>query len=118
MKRKKRITIAIVYLSLISTLVTPALAQAGHPEILGISPATGPEGSQVEITGKNLQEASAVLFGSTGAVFQSVSPEELITLDYLLLATIDAEAAVYITFFWAARARMTASATKSRALAM
>jgi hypothetical protein len=34
----------------------------------------------VEVTGKNLQETSAVLFGSISSVFESISPEELILL--------------------------------------
>jgi hypothetical protein len=67
---------AIVYAALISTLC----AQTTPPEILRISPTSGPEGSRIEITGKNLQEASAVLFGSTSSVFQVVSPEKLIML--------------------------------------
>jgi hypothetical protein len=43
-----------------------------QPEILGISPASGPEGTRVEINGKNLAEVSAVLFGTTQAVFDSL----------------------------------------------
>jgi hypothetical protein len=34
----------------------------------------------VEITGKNLQETSAVFFGTTSSTFNLVSPEELITV--------------------------------------
>jgi hypothetical protein len=67
---------AIVYAALISTLC----AQTTRPEILRISPTSGPEGSRVEITGQNLQEASTVLSGSASSVFQIVSPEELIML--------------------------------------
>jgi hypothetical protein len=64
----------------ISLFLTAAIAQTGHPEILGISPTSGPEGSRVEITGKNLQDASAVFVGSTSSVFNRVSAEELITI--------------------------------------
>lgn len=54
--------------------------QSDAPEILRISPTSGPEGSRVEITGNNLQGTSAVLFGTTSAVFKPLSPEELIAL--------------------------------------
>jgi hypothetical protein len=77
----KRIAIAtLVYVLLMSTLSAAEIAQTGRPEILRISPTSGPEGSRVEITGKNLQETSAVFFGSTNSTFTLVSPEELITL--------------------------------------
>jgi hypothetical protein len=78
--RAKRITIAIVSVSLISAPAAPALGQTGPPEILRISPPSGPEGSRVEITGKNLYQASAVFFGTTNSSFRVISPEELITL--------------------------------------
>jgi len=79
--REKRITItAMVYGALISILSAAGVAQSTRPEILRISPTSGPEGSRVEIAGKNLQDASAVFFGSTSSVFLFVSPEELITL--------------------------------------
>jgi hypothetical protein len=78
--RGKRITIAIVCGALLSSLSPAVIAQTTRPEILRISPTSGPEGSRVEITGKNLQEASAILFGATTSVFQFVSPEELAML--------------------------------------
>lgn len=68
---------AIVYASLI---FSAAIAQNSHPEILSISPTSGPEGTRVEITGKNLEEVSAVYFGTANSAFNLVSPEELITL--------------------------------------
>ena len=71
---------AMVYGALLAAVSPAAIAQSTRPEILRISPTGGPEGSRVEITGKNLQEASAVLFGSTSAVFRVVSSEELIIL--------------------------------------
>jgi hypothetical protein len=63
----------------ISLISTGALAQTS-PEILRISPASGPEGSRVEITGKNLRETSTVFFGTTSATFKLVSPEEVLML--------------------------------------
>jgi hypothetical protein len=77
----KRIAIArLVCVLLISTPPVTAIAQTTRPEILRIAPTNGPEGSRVEITGKNLQEASTVFFGTTSSAFNLVSPEELITL--------------------------------------
>ena len=66
--------------TLIATLSALAIAQTSRPEILRISPTSGPEGSRVEITGKNLQEVSAVFLGTTSSTFTLVSPEELIIL--------------------------------------
>ena len=77
----KRIAIArLVCVLLISTPPVAAIAQTTRPEILRISPTSGPEGSRVEITGQNLQEASAVFFGTISSAFRLVSSEELITL--------------------------------------
>ncbi len=55
-------------------------AAAIQPEILGISPITGPEGTRVAISGKNLQNVSAVMFGIIPAAFHPVSPERLIAI--------------------------------------
>jgi hypothetical protein len=63
-----------------AALVSTPSAQTTRPEILRISPTSGPEGSRVEITGKNLQEASAVFLGTTNSAFNPVSSEELIAL--------------------------------------
>ena len=57
-----------------------ALAQSRAPEIIGLLPAGGPEGTHVEISGENLQRAYAVLFGKTQAVFDAASPEKLIAI--------------------------------------
>jgi hypothetical protein len=79
--RSKRITIVtIVYGALITTLPAAVVAQSTRPEILRISPTSGPEGSRVQITGKNLQDASAVFVGSTSSVFNLASAKELITI--------------------------------------
>ena len=52
-------------------------AVAGAPEILRISPTSGPEGTRVEIIGRNLQQTSAVAFGATNATFKLISSEKL-----------------------------------------
>jgi len=75
----RRIAIAMIGV-LISTPLAVVTAQTGRPEILRISPTSGPEGSRVEITGKNLQDVSAVFFGATSSIFLLVSPEGLVTL--------------------------------------
>ena len=76
-----RLVLALVFgAQLILILSAPAVAQTAAPEILRISPTSGPEGSPVEVAGKNLQEVSEVLFGTTNSTFKSVSPEELIVL--------------------------------------
>jgi hypothetical protein len=75
----RRIAIAMIGV-LISTPLAVVIAQTGRPEILRISPTSGPEGSRVEIAGKNLQGVSAVFFGATSSTFSLISPEELITL--------------------------------------
>ncbi len=54
--------------------------QAGPPEVVSISPTSGPEGTRVEINGQNLAGISAVLFGATAAVFQLDSPQKLVAI--------------------------------------
>jgi len=54
-------------------------AQSTRPEILRISPTSGPEGSRVLVTGRNLQGASDVTLGATSSIFSIVSPEQIIT---------------------------------------
>jgi len=75
----KRIAITTIA-ALISTLSAVVIAQSTRPEIFRISPTSGPEGSRVEITGKNLEEASAVLLGANSAYFSIISSETLVTL--------------------------------------
>jgi len=77
---KRKAIAAMAFGTLIATLSALAIAQTSRPEILRISPTSGPEGSRVEITGKNLQEASAVFLGTTSSTFTLVSPEELVVL--------------------------------------
>jgi hypothetical protein len=50
------------------------------PEIIRISPTSGPEGTRVEISGRNLGEVSRVVFGTTSADFRTISEEELIVI--------------------------------------
>ncbi len=71
---------AIVMIACGAALCAVAIAQASRPQILRITPTSGPEGSRVEIIGENLQEASAVLFGGSDATFSIVSPEEIVAL--------------------------------------
>ena len=55
-------------------------AAAAQPEILGIAPANGPEGTRVEISGREMADVSAVRFGETSAVFEVVSSSKLIAI--------------------------------------
>jgi hypothetical protein len=57
-----------------------ARADNDTPEVLRISPTSGPEGSRVEIIGRNLQQATAVVFGGNSSTFKLISPEELIAI--------------------------------------
>jgi IPT/TIG domain len=75
----KRIAITTVG-ALIPTLSAVVIAQSTRPEIFQTSPTSGPEGSRVEITGKNFQGGSAVLLGTSSAAFSLISPETLVTL--------------------------------------
>lgn len=57
-----------------------AAAQAGPPEILTVSPTSGPEGTRVEVRGRNLVKVSAMLFGGSEMAFESLSPEEVVAI--------------------------------------
>jgi hypothetical protein len=50
------------------------------PAVVRISPTAGPEGTRVEIIGRNLGEVSRVVFGATSADFKIISAEELIAI--------------------------------------
>ena len=52
----------------------------GAPEILRISPTGGPEGARVEVSGANLQDVTAVLFGDSKSDFKIVSSDKLVAL--------------------------------------
>ena len=67
-------------LALILIAKLSAAAQSTAPEILAIFPSSGPEGTRITISGKNMIAVSSVLFGDTQAVFRSVSPEDLIAI--------------------------------------
>jgi hypothetical protein len=60
-------------LSTLITFVCMAAAQRESPEVLRISPTAGPEGTMVEIDGRNLPHPSAVLFGTISATFKTDS---------------------------------------------
>jgi hypothetical protein len=62
-------------------LTLPRLAaQSAVPEIVAVTPDSGPEGTRIEVRGKNLQDVSGVLFNTTNAVFHSVSPANLVVI--------------------------------------
>jgi hypothetical protein len=64
-------------------LLVSQLCAAGPgdlPEITRISPTSGPEGTRVEISGRDLQEVSGVVFGTSGADFKMISAEKLIVI--------------------------------------
>jgi hypothetical protein len=65
--------------AVISILSAAGVAQSTRPEILRISPTSGPEGSRVVITGRNLQGASDVTLGASSSIFTVVSPEQVLT---------------------------------------
>jgi hypothetical protein len=57
------------------------LAGSGpEPEIVRISPTGGPEGTRVEISGRNLQEVKRVVFGTADSDFKIISAEELVAI--------------------------------------
>jgi hypothetical protein len=66
--------------ALISTLFAAEITQSIRPEVFQISPTSDPEGSRVEITGKNFPGASAVLLGTSSVAFSLIPPETLVTL--------------------------------------
>ncbi len=53
--------------------VTPTTAPPAAPLITSVTPAIGPAGTQVTITGSNLANTSTVTFGGVPAVFQQVA---------------------------------------------
>lgn len=68
---------------LILWLLGSGLGAAGSgdgPELLRISPTGGPEGTRVEISGRDLTEVKRVVFGATGADFKIISSEEIVAI--------------------------------------
>jgi len=57
-----------------------ATESVGPPEILRISPTSGPEGTRVVITGRNLQTVTGVFLGDADCDFKAMSEEELVAL--------------------------------------
>jgi hypothetical protein len=78
--KKGRIRIACLAACLFCFSRLSVLAQSKTPEIIEFLPAAGPEGTRVEIIGKNLQDVSATLFGKNPAVFSPLSQEKLIVI--------------------------------------
>lgn len=72
-----RFPLAVSLLCLSIVLSVAAVAQT---RLSAISPTSGPEGSRVEISGANLQDATSVLFGKSPATFKVISAEKLIAL--------------------------------------
>jgi hypothetical protein len=67
-------------LAFIFGIYSLAAATDAPPEILRISPTSGPEGTRVELSGRNLQSATAVLFGKSESVFKHVSAEKVVAI--------------------------------------
>lgn len=61
-------------------LLSAGISAQTAPGILRISPTSGPEGTRVQITGRNLSQVSSVSFGSTAATFKSISEDEAVAL--------------------------------------
>ena len=55
-------------------------AQSAAPEISAVSPAHGPVGTRVRISGRNLSGVSAVQFGGSQAVFAAVSSQKVVAI--------------------------------------
>lgn len=70
----------LIFLILFSLPSIDLPSQNGSAEILSISPTVGPEGSRVEVSGRNLGDATTVLFGKTAATFRSDSSDKLVAL--------------------------------------
>jgi hypothetical protein len=60
--------------------VLSGFAASAQPQIVGISPAAGPEGTRVEIRGRDMAGVSEVRFGATSAVFRVESPAKLMVI--------------------------------------
>jgi hypothetical protein len=61
-------------------LISLSLVAQNPVRILSISPTAGPEGTRVKVTGQNLKQTSAVLFGNTRSDFKVISSDELAML--------------------------------------
>ena len=70
----------LVVAGMLLNLGSAAKDSGGVPEILRVSPTAGPEGTRLEISGRNLREVTAVLFGATSSAFKVISSEKLIAL--------------------------------------
>ena len=70
----------LILAGMLLNLGSAAIVSREGPEILGIAPTRGPEGTRVEISGRHLLEATVVLFGDTKSDFTTVSSEKLVAL--------------------------------------
>lgn len=63
-----------------------AVADNDAPEILRFSPTSGPEGTRVEIIGKNLRPITSVFFGANRSTFKLISAKKVIAIqEYILV---------------------------------
>ena len=69
-----------VVVALLGLLVLPSSALAAPPIITGFSPASGPAGTVVTITGTGFTGATKVTFGGASAVFNVLSPTTIRTV--------------------------------------
>lgn len=70
----------LVLAGMLLNLGSAATESHGIPEVLRISPTSGPEGTRVEASGRNLQEVMAVLFGDSKSDFKLISSDRLVAL--------------------------------------
>jgi hypothetical protein len=70
----------LILAGMLLNLGSAATDSHGVPEILRISPTSGPEGTRVEASGRNLQEVAAVFFGDTSSNFKLISSDKLVVL--------------------------------------
>jgi len=55
-------------------------AEDAVPRITRISPTSGPEGTRVEIDGRNVERTTKVVFGANGAQYKIISPDKVIAI--------------------------------------
>jgi IPT/TIG domain len=70
----------LVLVGTLLNLGAAAIDSDAVPQVLRISPTSGPEGTRVEVRGRNLQAVTAVRFGDTKSDFKLISPDRLIVL--------------------------------------
>jgi hypothetical protein len=70
--------VLLIWCLLVWRLSAPGSGEA--PEIIRISPTSGPEGTRVEIGGRSLHEVKRVVFGTNDTDFKIISAEELVAI--------------------------------------